>query len=113
MELRQLQYFQMVSKLNSITRAAELLHVSQPSVTVAIQKLEEELGVQLLDRGQKQLSLTVEGQVFFVKIEDILNRLEDTVAILQGHSYYLAAGGLMQEAISDRQFTQHNQVHIA
>lgn len=85
MELRQLQYFQMVSKLNSITRAAELLHVSQPSVTVAIQKLEEELGVQLLDRGQKQLSLTVEGQVFFMKIEDILNRLEDTISEMKNY----------------------------
>ncbi|MEW9673735.1 LysR family transcriptional regulator [Ammoniphilus sp. 3BR4] len=85
MELRQLQYFQMVSKLNSITRAAELLHVSQPSVTIAIQKLEEEIGVQLLDRSQKRLSLTVEGRVFFLKIEDILNRLDDTISEMKNY----------------------------
>ena len=54
MELRQLEYFQMVSRLKNITRAAHRLRVSQPNITVAIKKLESELGVQLLDRSQKQ-----------------------------------------------------------
>ena len=43
MELRQLEYFQMASRLRNITRAAERLRVSQPNITVAIKKLEEEL----------------------------------------------------------------------
>ena len=61
MELRQLEYFQMASRLKNITRAAERLRVSQPNITVAIKKLENELGIQLFDRSQKQLALTPEG----------------------------------------------------
>jgi DNA-binding transcriptional LysR family regulator len=78
-ELRQLEYFQMVSRLNSITRAAERLHVAQPSITVAIRKLEEELGVKLFDRSQKQLALTAEGTVYLQRVEDILSRVHDSV----------------------------------
>nr|WP_092071311.1 LysR substrate-binding domain-containing protein [Dendrosporobacter quercicolus]NSL49397.1 LysR family transcriptional regulator [Dendrosporobacter quercicolus DSM 1736]SDM24688.1 DNA-binding transcriptional regulator, LysR family [Dendrosporobacter quercicolus] len=77
MEIRQLQYFQMACQLKSITKAAERLHVSQPSVSMAIQKLEEELGVLLLDRRQKQITLTGEGEVFLQRIRDVLSRLQD------------------------------------
>ncbi|MBP2638398.1 MAG: transcriptional regulator, LysR family [Firmicutes bacterium] len=80
MELRQLEYFQMVAKTNNITRAAEQLHVSQSTVTLAIQKLEDELGVLLFDRSQKHLLLTAEGQVFVQKVSDSLNLLQDGVA---------------------------------
>ena len=69
MELRQLEYFQMASRLRNITRAAERLRVSQPNITVAIKKLENELGIQLFDRSQKQLALTPEGAVFLNRIE--------------------------------------------
>lgn len=79
MELRQLEYFQAVSRLGSITKAADRLHVAQPSVTVAIQKLERELGVTLFDRSQKNLVLTLEGQAFRQRVDDILSRLDDTV----------------------------------
>ena len=72
MELRQLEYFQMVSRLNSFTRAAEQLHVAQPSITNAIHKLERELNVQLFDRSQKKISLTVEGALFLARIDPIL-----------------------------------------
>ena len=61
MELRQLEYFQAVSRLQNFTRAAEELHVAQPSITSAIHKLEEELGVILFDRSQKKITLTSEG----------------------------------------------------
>ena len=80
MDIRQLEYFQMVSKTNSITRAAEQLHISQSTVTLAIQKLEEELGSPLLDRSQKQLSLTPEGKAFVQKVSDALNLLQDGIA---------------------------------
>jgi|GEM_PF-5771747 len=45
MELRQLRYFQLVSRLGSVTRAAEQSHVAQPAISIAIQKLEEEFGI--------------------------------------------------------------------
>lgn len=80
MDLRQLEYFQMVAKTNNITRASEQMHVSQSTVTLSIQKLEDELGVLLFDRSQKQLSLTTEGSVFVQKVSDALNLLQDGVA---------------------------------
>ena len=85
MELRQLEYFQMASRLKNITRAAQRLRVSQPNITVAIKKLEAELGVQLFDRSQKQLSLTPEGTVFLRRIEIALRNIDD--AILEVNDY--------------------------
>lgn len=79
MELRQLEYFQMASRLKNITRAAQRLRVSQPNITVAIKKLEAELGVQLFDRSQKQLTLTPEGKVFLKRIELALRNIQDAV----------------------------------
>ena len=58
MELRQLEYFQMASRLRNITRAAERLRVSQPNITVAIKKLEEELGVSIFERRTPDISAT-------------------------------------------------------
>lgn len=74
-----MEHFQMVSRLNSITKAAYFLHISQPSVTVSIHKLEEELGVTLFDRSQKQLTLTAEGQIYLQRVDDILTRVHDSV----------------------------------
>ncbi len=85
MELRQLEYFQMASRLRNITRAAERLRVSQPNITVAIKKLEAELGIQLFDRSQKQLSLTPEGAVFLNRVDLALRNIQD--AILEVNDY--------------------------
>lgn len=85
MELRQLEYFQMASRLKNITRAAERLRVSQPNITVAIKKLEAELGIQLFDRSQKQLSLTPEGAVFLNRVEQALRNIQD--AVLEVNDY--------------------------
>ena len=85
MELRQLEYFQMASRLKNITRAAERLRVSQPNITVAIKKLEGELGIQLFDRSQKQLSLTPEGAVFLGRVEIALRNIQD--AVLEVNDY--------------------------
>ncbi len=85
MELRQLEYFHMASRMRNITRAAERLGVSQPNITVAIKKLETELGVQLFDRSQKQLCLTPEGEVFLSGIDRALHHIND--AILEVNDY--------------------------
>ncbi|SMC51383.1 LysR family transcriptional regulator [Sporomusa malonica] len=79
MDLRQLEYFQMASRLKSISKAAEQLRVAQPSVSIAIQKLEEELGVLLFDRSQRQIQLTSEGLIFIQRVNEILTRLDDSV----------------------------------
>lgn len=79
MELRQLEYFQTASHLRNITRAARQLKVSQPNITVAIKKLEAELGILLFDRSQKQLTLTPEGAVFLKRIEVALRTIDDAI----------------------------------
>lgn len=79
MELRQLKYFHLVTQLGSVTKAAEQLHIAQPAVSMAIQKLEKEMRVKLFDRSQKQFVLTIEGRVFLQRIDDILHRLQDTL----------------------------------
>ena len=75
----------MASRLKNITRAAERLRVSQPNITVAIKKLEAELGIQLFDRSQKQLSLTPEGAVFLGRVEVALRNIQD--AVLEVNDY--------------------------
>lgn len=79
MELRQLECFLMVSKVNSFTRAAERLYISQPAVTNAIRNLEDELGIQLFDRTQKQAFLTTEGQIFYKHVENIMHGVANTI----------------------------------
>lgn len=79
MEIRQLEYFLMVSRVNSFTRAAERLYVSQPAVTNAVRSLEDELGIQLFDRSQKQALLTTEGKIFFAHVEQIMNGISNTL----------------------------------
>lgn len=80
MELRQLEYFRAISQLGSITKAAQHLHIAQPSISVSIQKLEEELGVTLFDRSQRQIVLTAEGSIFESHVNDILTRIHDSTA---------------------------------
>ncbi len=73
MEFRQLEYFCTISHLKNFTRTAETLHVSQPSVTKAIKALEAELGLTLIDRSQKKVNLTPEGQAFLLHAQKIMN----------------------------------------
>lgn len=80
MELRQLEYFAEVCRVRNFTKASENLHVAQPAVTKSIQRLEEELGTQLIDRTVKPLRLTERGGRFYRRVEDILRRLEDAAA---------------------------------
>jgi Transcriptional regulator len=79
MQLRQLEYFQLVSKMKSMKKTASFLHVSQPSISVAIKKLEEELGVSLLDRTAKKFQLTREGSIFLTRATEILERVQYSV----------------------------------
>ena len=79
MELRQLEYFRMAAKMRNLTRAAAELKVSQPNITVAIQKLEASLDLRLFDRSQKQFLLTAEGEIFLRRVEDALDILHDAM----------------------------------
>ena len=80
MELKQLEYFLAVSKAKSFTRAAEQLYISQPSVTSAIKKLEEELGLVLFDRSKRQVELTNEGEIFYSHICVVMQDISKAAA---------------------------------
>lgn len=62
MELRSLQYFVTLAETSNFHRAAERLHISQPPLSVAIRKLEQELGAPLFDRNPRGVTLTAAGQ---------------------------------------------------
>lgn len=79
MELKQIKYFISVVEQRNFTRAAEMNFVSQPNITMAIKKLEEELGAPLLQRGYKHIALTKEGEHFYSKTKDILQKLNNVV----------------------------------
>lgn len=61
MELRVLRYFLAVCEEKNISKAANSLHISQPSLSRQLKNLEEELGVTLFYRGHQEITLTQEG----------------------------------------------------
>ncbi len=76
MELRQLRYFAAVSRHRHFGRAALDLRVAQPALSRQIAKLEGELGVRLLDRHARGVSLTAEGEVLLARAEALLAEAE-------------------------------------
>jgi DNA-binding transcriptional LysR family regulator len=72
MDLRQLRIFCEVARLESFTRAAESLRLAQPAVSISVRKLEEELELILLNRQEKRITLTAEGERLFAHAQRIL-----------------------------------------
>jgi LysR family transcriptional regulator, hydrogen peroxide-inducible genes activator len=77
MEIHQLRYFCAVARNGTFTRASEVEHVTQPSLSQQILKLEAELGARLFDRLPRSARLTVFGRTFLPKAERILRELGD------------------------------------
>ena len=78
MELRVLKYFLAIAREQGITRAADVLHITQPTLSRQIAELEEELGVQLFDRSGRRIRLTDEGILFRRRAMEILDLVERT-----------------------------------
>lgn len=76
MERRQLQIFRQVALCASFTRASEKLHMAQPAVSIAVAKLEQELEVKLLNRGDRKIGLTDAGRALLRRAERILDEFE-------------------------------------
>jgi DNA-binding transcriptional LysR family regulator len=83
MELRHLRYFVAVANALSFTKAAEHLHLAQPSLTRQIKDLEAEIGVRLFDRAGKRTSLTPEGESFLLDARQLLAACEQSVLAVQ------------------------------
>jgi DNA-binding transcriptional LysR family regulator len=79
MELRHLRYFTAAAEEENVTRAAAKLHVSQPALSRQIRDLEDELGVQLLQRSAKSVRLTEAGRVFLQEARAVLERADEAM----------------------------------
>ena len=78
MELRVLQYFLAVTREQSISGAAESLHLSQPTLSRQLKDMEEELGKQLFIRSNRKITLTDEGMILRKRAEEIMELVKKT-----------------------------------
>ncbi len=76
LDIRNLRYFLGVAAAQSISRAAENLHIAQPALSVQMRQLEEELGTQLLERTPKGVVLTAAGRLLQERAQEILARVD-------------------------------------
>jgi DNA-binding transcriptional LysR family regulator len=97
--LKQLRAFCMIAKLGTLSRAAEALFLSQPSVSLQLRALEEELGSHLIERRRRRVVLTREGQALYELalplvegLEQLDQRFRTLRAGLSGGELHIAAG---------------------
>lgn len=79
MELRVLNYFLMAAREENITRAAEMLHITQPTLSRQIAQLEDELGVKLFERGNHNIVLTDDGMLLKRRAQEFMDLAEKTL----------------------------------
>ncbi|WP_127589634.1 LysR family transcriptional regulator [Paenibacillus lautus] len=77
MELLQLHYFQTVARMEHMTKAAKELRIAQPALSKTIARLEEDLGVQLFDRQNRQIKLNSFGKAFLKSVDTALSAIEE------------------------------------
>lgn len=120
MELRLLRYFLAVAREENITRAAESLHISQPSLSKQLMELEAEVGRPLLIRGKRKITLTEDGVLLRKRADEILSLMEKTDRELHSDAAHISGevtiGGnptvsLLETASAARQ--THPGIHFA
>jgi DNA-binding transcriptional LysR family regulator len=79
MELRHLRYFLAVGEALSFTKAAAQLRVAQPTLSRQVQDLEDEIGVDLLRRSPRGVTLTAEGRLYLEEVRELLKRTDESV----------------------------------
>ncbi|OZG72090.1 LysR family transcriptional regulator [Hahella sp. CCB-MM4] len=77
MDVKPLRYFLEVARQSSFTRAAEMLGVAQPAVSMSIRKLEQDLGITLFQRADRKVALTDEGLRLYEHAEKIVRAVDD------------------------------------
>ena len=79
MELRHVRYFLAIAETRSFTRAAERLHVTQPTLSHQIKQLEQQIGTVLFERGTKEIELTAAGKLFRPYCERVLKEIASSM----------------------------------
>ncbi|MFK7954852.1 MAG: LysR family transcriptional regulator [Lysobacterales bacterium] len=122
MDLRQLRYFLVVSDQGSFTQAAERIPIAQSALSRHMRLLEEELGVQLLIRTGRGVTMTEQGEFLYERARSVLAQLEDTRRNLQ--SWYDNPAGVvrigmppsttlvMAATLLERMKTQHPDITV-
>lgn len=88
MDFNQIQYFLAIAETENFSKAAERLFMSQPSLSNAIKKLEQELGVTLFERGGRRVLLTPDGRFFKKKAEILLQEYQSILNGLRNNTHY-------------------------
>lgn len=78
MEIRVLRYFLTVVREESITKAADVLHITQPTLSRQLSQMEKDIGVKLFHRGTRKITLTNEGMLLRRRAEEILQLVDNT-----------------------------------
>ncbi len=83
MNIRVLKYFVTIVETQNISRAAKILHITQPTLSRQIKELEEELGTSLFSRGSRRIQVTDDGHYLYNRAIDILNLVNKTESNLK------------------------------
>src|SRR2546427_4931596 len=79
MELRHLRYFLAVGEALNFTKASAQLRVAQPALSRQVQDLEDEIGVDLMKRSPRGVTLTAEGKLFLGEVRELLKRADESL----------------------------------
>lgn len=113
MTLTQLRYFLALSERLHFNQTAELLYISQPSLTQHISKLEKELGVPLFNRSNDGLSLTPAGVIMQREVREILEKLDGLVHAIKDPTAFNAVPAVLKILIDDYTFTHEEAISEA
>lgn len=83
-QIKAMQIFRAVAECKSFAQAAELLDLPRPTVTNAVQSVEQHLGARLLQRTTRKVSLTMEGEIYLERCVRLLNELDDMNGLFSG-----------------------------
>lgn len=79
MDIKQMIYFKTIVEEGTISKAAQVLHMAQPPLSIQLKQLEDELGIQLLKRGHRKIELTQAGKLFYKRSLQMISLHEMTI----------------------------------
>ena len=104
LDIKQLKYFRAIVQEGNITSAAKRMFITQPSLSQQLHLLEEELGVKLVDRGSRKITLTDAGRLLYARAEQMLDLLNSTATELKeihgGYKGNLSIGTIASSGVT-------------